>query len=108
MNLARASTPALLGLACVAMIGYALAERSLSPTHASAYRKKLEAMRLMQRAERAIAGAKRERGIAIDPRNDPDGRGVIGPQLSLITTEDRKSTRLNSSHIQKSRMPSSA
>ena len=29
----------------------------------------------------------------------------IGP---YITTQDRKSTRLNSSHIQKSRMPSSA
>ena len=29
-------------------------------------------------------------------------------QLLGIFTEDRKSTRLNSSHIQKSRMPSSA
>ena len=35
-----------------------------------------------------------------------DGDAIIG-HLQLIET-DRKSTRLNSSHIQKSRMPSSA
>ena len=39
--------------------------------------------------------------------------GIIGPNGSGKTTlleaiADRKSTRLNSSHIQKSRMPSSA
>ena len=33
--------------------------------------------------------------------------GVLGVK-SFPTTTDRKSTRLNSSHIQKSRMPSSA
>ena len=31
-----------------------------------------------------------------------------GKPLSLLASQDRKSTRLNSSHIQKSRMPSSA
>ena len=31
-----------------------------------------------------------------------------GEVISVILLEDRKSTRLNSSHIQKSRMPSSA
>ena len=29
-------------------------------------------------------------------------------QITILTDRDRKSTRLNSSHIQKSRMPSSA
>ena len=33
---------------------------------------------------------------------------LMGFGLMLYTLEDRKSTRLNSSHIQKSRMPSSA
>ena len=33
--------------------------------------------------------------------------GVVG-KVEDEVTEDRKSTRLNSSHIQKSRMPSSA
>ena len=32
----------------------------------------------------------------------------IGPELVRFKDRDRKSTRLNSSHIQKSRMPSSA
>ena len=33
---------------------------------------------------------------------------IIGPERDVPAPEDRKSTRLNSSHIQKSRMPSSA
>ena len=38
------------------------------------------------------------------------GRGFYNPRPSLVCRllTDRKSTRLNSSHIQKSRMPSSA
>jgi poly-gamma-glutamate system protein len=87
MSLARASTPALVGLAVLSIVVYAAAERSLAPVHAEAYRKKLEAVRLMQRAEAAILAAKHERGITIDPRNDPQNRGVIGPQFSLITTD---------------------
>ena len=87
MSLARASTPALVGLACVAALGYAYAERSVRPVHAEAYQMKLNAVRLVQRAERAIADGKRERGIAIDAHNDPDGTGIIGPQFSLTTTD---------------------
>ena len=40
-------------------------------------------------------------------RPGQDGRGWL-PELWVRSTTDRKSTRLNSSHIQKSRMPSSA
>jgi poly-gamma-glutamate system protein len=87
MSLARASTPALVGLAVAALVAYAIAERSLSPVHADAYMKKITALRLVQRAERAIGEAKRARGLAVDPRNDPEGYGVIGPQFSLITTD---------------------
>ena len=36
------------------------------------------------------------------------GMGLSGLSLQIALEEDRKSTRLNSSHIQKSRMPSSA
>ena len=32
----------------------------------------------------------------------------VGRAVSLLDLEDRKSTRLNSSHIEESRMPSSA
>jgi len=87
MSLSRASTPALVGLAVFSLGLYQFSERSLTPVHAKAYGKKQEAVRLMQRAEAAIASAKRERGIAIDARNDPNGCGVIGPQFTLITTD---------------------
>ena len=87
MSLSRASTPALIGLACLALAAYAVAEHSLTPVHAEAFKKKLEAVRLMQRAEVAIATAKRERGVAMDPRNDPTGSGLVGPEFTLITTD---------------------
>jgi len=87
MSLSRASTPALVGLACFALAAYAVAERSLTPAHAVAYKMKLEAVRLMQKTEVAIAAAKRERGVAVDPRNDPSGSGLVGPEFTLITTD---------------------
>jgi len=55
--------------------------------HAEAYRKKLAAVRLMQRAEAEIRRAKVQRGITIDTRNDPDSTGLLGPQFTLITTD---------------------
>ena len=87
MSQTRASTPALVGLACLSLLLYAASERSLTPVHAEAYAKKLRAVGLMQRAERAIAARKRTLGISIDQRNDPEGYGVIGPQFTLITTD---------------------
>ncbi len=87
MSLARASTGALAGLAVLSLSLYAVAERSVAPVHAEAYRKKLEAVKLMQRAEKTVLDAKRERGIAVDPHNDPEGSGVIGPQFTLVTTD---------------------
>ena len=34
--------------------------------------------------------------------------GLLGIELGLLKPQDRKSTRLNSSHVSESRMPSSA
>ena len=42
------------------------------------------------------------------PVCDRDGKRIMPTSFSAFTFRDRKSTRLNSSHIQKSRMPSSA
>ena len=59
---------------------------------------------------RIPGGASRET-YRFDADVNGQPRGMIlrrDPSGSLIDTEDRKSTRLNSSHIQKSRMPSSA
>lgn len=87
MSQTRASTPALIGLACLSLLLYTASERSLTPVHADAYSKKLHAVATMERAERVIADLKRQRGIVIDERNDPDGYGVIGPQFTLTTTD---------------------
>lgn len=87
MSQKRATKAALVGLAAFSLLLYAFSERSLSPVHAEAYAKKLRAVALMQRAEKPIAERKRERGIAVDDRNDPEGYGIIGPQFTLITTD---------------------
>lgn len=87
MSLSRASTPALAVLAGLSLTLYAFAERSLSPVHADAFRRKAQAVRLMQRAEKAIRDEKTRRGIPVDPKNDSAGYGVIGPQFTLITTD---------------------
>ena len=44
-------------------------------------------------------------GASKDGVEDP---GFVPERDGVVTEQDRKSTRLNSSHIQKSRMPSSA
>ena len=87
MSLRRASTSSLVGLACLGLALYAVSERSLAPVPEESYRRKLEAVRIMQRGEAAIRAAKRERDIRIDRENDPESYGVIGPQFSLITTD---------------------
>ncbi len=87
MSDTRASTTALVGLAGLAVALYAATEGSLSPIPARAFERKTQAVRLMQQWEAAILAAKRERGIAIDRKNDPDGSGLIGPQFTLITTD---------------------
>ena len=63
MSLARASTPALAALALLSLTLYALAERSLQPAHADAFHKKIEAVKLMQRAEKMIGEARHARGL---------------------------------------------
>jgi len=87
MSLSRASTPALVSLACLSLAAYAVAERSLRPGHAEAWRTKLRAVELMESAERTILAAKRERGVSVDPRNDPALSGVVGPEFTLLTTD---------------------
>ena len=49
----------------------------------------------------------KEFGISI-PDDQAEKIGTVGDAVSYIEEQDRKSTRLNSSHASKSRMPSSA
>ena len=53
----------------------------------------------------AVADEGRARGIWVNAADEPARCDFILPS---VIRRDRKSTRLNSSHIQKSRMPSSA
>lgn len=87
MSAAPTSTTALVGLAGLAIALYAGTEWSLSPIPARAFEPKTAAVRLMQQYETAILTAKKERGIAIDRKNDPGLCGLIGPQFTLITTD---------------------
>ena len=48
------------------------------------------------------------RKLPYDAVKDYTPIGMIGGTPNVLVVKDRKSTRLNSSHIQKSRMPSSA
>ena len=51
------------------------------------YKYKMEATRLMQKAEQVIRQEKEARGIAINTTDDPNGTGLIGEQYSEITTD---------------------
>ena len=59
-----------------------------------------------------IEGLKMPKRMPIQALIFPDGRVFVklhsGKMLDCIATPDRKSTRLNSSHTDSSRMPSSA
>ncbi len=87
MSLSRASTPALIGLAALAVATYVAADRSMRPVRVPGAEQKLEAVRLMERAESVIGAVERERGIVVDPRNDPTLSGLVGPEFTLITTD---------------------
>ena len=62
-----------------------------------------ETCRHLHRTLQSIRSKGAQAGVVINPATPVQ---TLGEVLDLV--EDRKSTRLNSSHIQKSRMPSSA
>ena len=95
-----------------------LAVSLISQPFSSAQEEKVKLGLLMINADAGIflaieRGYFREQGVSVEPIYFSSS---AGPQMAALTTgeldagsgRDRKSTRLNSSHIQKSRMPSSA
>ena len=80
---------------------------------------KLEAVRLIKERGVSYTQASQDLGVhqsqlrgwvkalADDPQHAFPGQGQMKPETTL-SAEDRKSTRLNSSHLKLSRMPSSA
>ncbi|MBN2097946.1 MAG: poly-gamma-glutamate system protein [Candidatus Omnitrophica bacterium] len=51
------------------------------------YKHKMEAARLMQKAQQLILAEKKAKGIIINSTDDPNGSGLIGEQYSDITTD---------------------
>ena len=79
----------------------------LDPARGSEANKRRPAVIVSNDAANATAGRLGRGVITVVPVTSNIDR-VFPFQVLLPAAEDRKSTRLNSSHIQKSRMPSSA
>ena len=67
----------------------------------------IETLAMLRRQQRVSYRALK-RQFGVDDAFVEDLKAEIVEVLELAVDQDRKSTRLNSSHIQKSRMPSSA
>ncbi len=78
---------ALVGLAIFAILIFYAAEHTARPIQQPRYKTKLRAAELDQQAQRAIATYLHEKGIKIDPRNDPWGTGLIGEERTPITSD---------------------
>jgi poly-gamma-glutamate system protein len=74
-------------LAVFSLLLYFLAERSQKPQRQPNFYTKLKAAQISVLAQEAIKEEVRERGLEIDPENDPTLTGLIGPQYTLITTD---------------------
>ncbi len=83
---APGSAALLLSLALLAILAVGLVRilRSDAPVPMEA--EKRAAADLMAQGERVIAAGKRERGVAINPTDDPNGTGMIGAEFTPITT----------------------
>ncbi|MDY6916131.1 MAG: poly-gamma-glutamate system protein, partial [Candidatus Cloacimonadota bacterium] len=79
-------------LAMVAIILFVWVENSRIISQKKYYEPKLEAAKLMQKAENIIREYQEQRGYYIDEENDPNNTGLIGEKETLITT-DRGSLR---------------
>ena len=70
---------------------------------------RIQGLRIAQEGPRQVAYTNNAHNIAFDPPQIYSiERRLKDMGAQWVDMQDRKSTRLNSSHIQKSRMPSSA
>ena len=77
----------LLALAVLSLVVFALAERTATQVKQPRYRKKIHAAQTALAAQQAIRDELTRRNIAIDPRNDPWGTGLIGAERTVITSD---------------------
>lgn len=83
----RPSARTMAGLAVIALSVYALAESTKRPVPQRWFDEKLHAAQKASMAQFAIRRRADELGIKLDPKNDPNGTGLIGEQFTEITTD---------------------
>ena len=83
----------LTGLALLALLCTLGVERFRVERKARYYSDKVSASELTRRAQEVVKEGRLERGLPIDPVNDPNNTGLIGSQYTLITT-DRAALRM--------------
>ena len=81
------------GLALLAVMCTVGVERFKVEKKARYYRAKIKASELALQAQVIVKEGRLEKGLPIDPVNDPNNTGLIGPQYTLITT-DRAALRM--------------
>lgn len=87
----RPSLKSIWTLIILAVVSYGLylwAEHSRKLVRQADYEVKIEASHLMARAIGILRDTRLQRGVRIDEINDPNLTALIGPQHSLITTDD--------------------
>ncbi len=87
----RPSLKSIWTLIILAVVSYGLylwAEHSRKLVRQADYEAKIEASQLMTRAIGILRDIRLQRGVRIDEINDPNLTALIGPQHSLITTDD--------------------
>ena len=87
----RPSLKSIWTLIILAVVSYGLylwAEHSRQLVQQDDYELKIEASQLMARAVGILRDTRLQRGVRIDEINDPNLTALIGPQHSLITTDD--------------------
>ncbi|KPL07200.1 hypothetical protein AMJ86_05310 [bacterium SM23_57] len=87
----RPSLKSIWTLIILAIVSYGLyfwAEHSRTQVQAEYYDAKMEASQLMARAIGFLRDYRLQEGVRVDAVNDPNLTALIGPQHSLITTDD--------------------
>ncbi len=77
----------MIGLALLALLIFAVAERSAQYIQQAHYHTKMKAAQLVVRVQDAMREELRRRGLRLDERNDPWGTGLIGEERTVVTSD---------------------
>ena len=92
-------TRTLVFLAVISIAAYSIAYFSRKEFVSTTYEIKIKAATMMQESMNMLKNIQMEKGVFIDKENDPNEKGLVGSQFSLITTDkgdlDAKLTTLD-------------